>query len=58
MSHDKINIDVMQNNFGEHLVIVYVYLWLQAVPHNCTNIAYIWLNCNDIIHNVHKEIIL
>ena len=48
----------MQNNFGEHLVIIYVYLWLQAVPYDCTNIAYVWLHCNDIIHNVHKEITL
>ena len=32
-------------NFGNHLVIVYAYLWLQAAPYDCTNI-------------VHKEITL
>ena len=52
------NVDVMQNNFAEHLVIVYVYLWFQAVLYDCTNIAYTQLHCNDIIHSVYKEITL
>ena len=47
-------IDFTKEDFGKHLVIVYVYLWLQAVPHNCIDILSIQLHCNDLIHSVHK----
>ena len=48
------NFDFTQKN----LVIVYVYLWLQAVPYDCANILSIQLHFNDLIHSVHKEITL
>ena len=38
------------------LVIVHVYLWLQAASYDCTNIVSIWLHCNDLIYSVHEEI--
>ena len=34
---------------------VYVYLWLQAVLYDWTNIVSIWLHCSDLIHSAHKE---
>ena len=51
MSCDEIN---FMQNFGEHSVVVYTYLWLQALTYDCTNVVSVWLPCNDLIHSVHK----
>ena len=49
MSHDKYWFHV---KIGKHLVIIYVYLWLQGVPYNHTNMSFILFHCNDLIHSV------
>ena len=43
--------------FWKCLVIVYVYLWLQAATYDCTIIASMQLYCNGFIHNVHKKLL-
>ena len=47
------NIRIAQRIFGKHLFIVYVCLWLQAMPYDCTNIASMWLYCNDVLYKWH-----
>ena len=50
------NIDFAQKVRKCLVLFMYTYVWYQAMPYDCTNIASIWPQCNDLIHSIHREI--